>query len=373
MTRSVGVLGAGQLGRMLALAGAPLGMRFVFVDPKADSPASTLGQHIVAEYTDAAALDELAKTDVVTYEFENIPTAAVESLKERVAVCPPLRALSVARDRLEEKRLFSKLGIPTPRYMPVATPQALALAVKEVGLPCVLKTRTEGYDGKGQVVVRDGDEVAAIWAQIQGRLAILESFVSFSRELSVLAVRASNGSMRFYPLMENVHDRGVLRTSRCLAADAAPALQEQARSHATKLMGELDYVGVLALELFQVGEELWANEIAPRVHNTGHFSIEGARTSQFENHLRAITGLPLGETDAVSPCAMINCVGAMPSAEEVLAVPDAHLHDYKKAPRPGRKVGHVTVRAPDSETLSARLRQLEPLCPWILRSAENQK
>ncbi len=373
MALSVGVLGAGQLGRMLALAGAPLGMRFVFVDPKESSPASAYGRHIVADYADAAALDELAKCDVVTYEFESIPTAAVEGLNGRVDVFPSARALSVARDRLEEKRLFSKLGIPTPRYMPVAAPQALSLAVKEVGLPCVLKTRTEGYDGKGQVVVRDGDEVAAIWAQVEGRLCILESFVAFSRELSVIAARTPDGTLGFYPLMENVHDHGVLRTSRCLGADVAPALEAQAQSHATKLMEELDYVGVLALELFQVGDELWANEIAPRVHNTGHFSIEGARTSQFENHLRAITGLPLGETDAVSPCAMVNCVGAMPKAEDVLAVPDTHLHDYDKAPRPGRKVGHVTVRAPDSETLSTRLRQLETICPWILRSAEDAK
>jgi 5-(carboxyamino)imidazole ribonucleotide synthase len=229
MTRTVGVLGAGQLGRMLALAGAPLGLRFVFVDPNESAPAARLGRHIVAEYTDAAALEVLAQTDVVSYEFESVPAAAVDALAGKVPVFPPPRALSVARDRLEEKRLFTRLGIPTPRYMPVATPQALALAVKETGVPCVLKTRTLGYDGKGQVVVRDGDEVARLWAHVAGSLAILESFAPFSRELSVLGVRAQDGSTRFYPLIENTHTNGVLRTSRSPAPDVSPELQ--ARAH----------------------------------------------------------------------------------------------------------------------------------------------
>lgn len=366
MTRTVGVLGAGQLGRMLALAGAPLGLRFVFVDPDESAPAARLGRHIVADYTDAAALEALAQTDVVTYEFESVPTAAVDALAGKVSVFPPPRALSVARDRLEEKRLFTQLGIPTPRYLPVATPQALALAVKETGLPCVLKTRTLGYDGKGQVVVRDGDEVARLWSHVEGNLAILESFVPFSRELSVLGVRAQDGATRFYPLIENAHTSGVLRTSRSPAPDVTPELQARAHDYAAKLLDALDYVGVLALEMFQVEGELWANEIAPRVHNSGHLTIEGARTSQFENHLRAILGLPLGETELLGAAGMVNCVGAMPKPGDVLSVPDAHLHDYDKTPRPGRKVGHVTLRAADATRLEPRMQQLRELCPWIL-------
>ncbi|MEZ4227294.1 MAG: 5-(carboxyamino)imidazole ribonucleotide synthase [Polyangiaceae bacterium] len=364
MTRTVGVLGAGQLGRMLALAGAPLGMHFVFLDPKADSPASRFGEHHVAPYTDAAGLEALAQCDVVTYEFESVPVEAVDALAGKVAVYPPPRALSVARDRLEEKRLFTSLGIPTPRYLPIATQQALDLAVREVGLPCVLKTRTLGYDGKGQLMLRSESDVPGALERLGGKLAIVERFVEFERELSQVAVRDRDGTTAFYPLIENSHEGGILRTSRCPVLGATSEHRAAARDFAARLLRELDYVGVLALEMFQVGRELWANEVAPRVHNSAHLSIEGAETSQFENHLRAIAGLPLGSTAVRVPTTMVNCVGRMPSPKDVLAVTDAHLHDYDKEPRAGRKVGHVTVRGESDAALSERVEALLAVCPF---------
>ena len=324
---TVGVIGGGQLGRMLALAGIPLGLSFRFLDPSADAPAAEVGELLVGEYDDQDLLDRLADgAAAVTYEFENVPVAAAA----RVGALPAPAALEASQDRLVEKQLFRRLGIPTPK---------LNDEVDE--FPAILKTRRLGYDGKGQRVVEQWDRPDA------GN--VLEERVPFDRELSLLAVRGADGDTCFYPLVENVHEDGILRTSRAPALDAP---QADAEEYATRLLDELGYVGVLALELFDVGGRLLANEFAPRVHNTGHWTIEGAATSQFESHLRAVLGLPLGPTES-RPAAMFNLIGAVPPAANVLAVPGAHLHLYGKEPRPGRKLGHITLVEPTAASESA--------------------
>jgi 5-(carboxyamino)imidazole ribonucleotide synthase len=355
----VGVLGAGQLGRMLGIAGRNLGLELTFLDPSANSPAAAVGELIVADYADGEALARLSAAAVVTFEFENVPVDAVRAIEARGRVFPSSRALEVAQDRLNEKSCFRSLGIGTPAFEAVDTWLELEAALGRVGLPAVLKTRRFGYDGKGQAVLQTLADAKAAFERLGGAPLILEGFVRFQRELSVIAVRSSAGQIVCYPLVQNHHTGGILRKTVAPAPAVSAALQATANQHIEKLLQHLDYVGVLALELFEVDGVLLANEIAPRVHNTGHWTIEGARTSQFENHLRAILGLPLGQTDAVSPCAMLNIIGATPSAAAILAVPDAHLHWYGKEPRPGRKVGHVTVRAPDAATLEQRVAQLE--------------
>ncbi|HYJ09542.1 MAG TPA: 5-(carboxyamino)imidazole ribonucleotide synthase [Polyangiaceae bacterium] len=359
----VGVLGGGQLGRMLGLAGRALGLELTFLDPNPDSPAAAVGPLLARDYTDEQALALLAGSDVVTFEFENVPVAAVRALEAKVRVCPGSRALEVAQDRLNEKTCFRSLGIGTPQFEAVAGWEELVAALERVGLPAVLKTRRFGYDGKGQAVLRTLADARAAFERLGSAPLILEGFVAFERELSVIAVRSTSGEVACYPLVENHHAQGILRKTLAPAPATTQELQRAANQHIEKLLTHLDYVGVLALELFQVEGALLANEIAPRVHNTGHFSIEGARTSQFENHLRAILGLPLGSTEVPTPCAMLNLVGSAPDPAAILAVPDAHLHWYGKAPRPGRKVGHITVRAPDVSTLADRVATLERLLP----------
>jgi 5-(carboxyamino)imidazole ribonucleotide synthase len=355
----VGVLGGGQLGRMLGLAGRALGLELTFLDPNAESPARAVGELLVSDYTDAAALARLTAARVVTFEFENVPVAAVKTLEAAAQVFPGSRALEVAQDRLNEKTCFRSLGIATPAFEAVGSWSELVGALARVGLPAVLKTRRFGYDGKGQAVLRSEADARAAFERLGEAPLILEGFVPFERELSIIAVRSRTGEVACYPLVENHHEAGILRKTVAPAPGVSEALQRAASQHIEKLLAHLDYVGVLALELFQVGEQLIANEIAPRVHNTGHWTIEGARTSQFENHLRAILDLPLGATDALSPCAMLNLIGDAPDASAVLAVPDAHLHWYGKTPRAGRKVGHITVRAPDAATLATRVAELE--------------
>jgi 5-(carboxyamino)imidazole ribonucleotide synthase len=354
----VGVLGAGQLGRMLALAGVPLGCSFVFVDPMAGAPASVVGEQLVCEYTDPVGHASLADCDVVTYEFESVPVAAAEALAARVPVFPPPKALRIAQDRFLEKSCFRELGIGTAPFESVDDPTQLERAVAKLGVPAVLKTRRLGYDGKGQFVLKRPEDAAAAWAAVSGAPSIVEGFVHFERELSLLSVRAKNGQTVFYPLVENQHEHGILRRTTAPAPRWSSALQRTAEGYATRILEHLDYVGVLALELFQVGDTLLANEIAPRVHNSGHYSIEGSRTSQFENHLRAILGLPLGDPSALGPSCMLNLVGTLPSSADVLAITDAHLHLYGKCPRPGRKVGHITVRADTEADLAPKVAAL---------------
>ena len=356
---TIGILGGGQLGRMLALAGHPLGHSFVVLSPSADAPAAVAAEMIVAGYDDAEALAELAaRCDVVTYEFENVPNAAVEALEGKVPVRPAPKALVVASDRLNEKTLFTELEIPTVPFMPVDSAADLEKAVRYCGLPAVLKTRRLGYDGKGQRVLRRSADVEGAFTGLGGVPQILEGFCDFRRELSIVSVRGLDGQTAFYPLVENRHEGGILRFTRAPAPDVEPELQARAEGYATKLLEALDYVGVLSLELFDDGVDLRANEIAPRVHNSGHWTIEGAETSQFENHLRAVVGAPLGSCRARGQSAMINLIGEAPEPLAIQAVPGAHLHLYGKSPRPGRKLGHVTVTADDSSTLDVRVERL---------------
>jgi 5-(carboxyamino)imidazole ribonucleotide synthase len=375
---TIGILGGGQLGYMLALAGYPLGLRFRFLDPSPEAPVGRIAQRVTADFNDGAALEKFASgLELVTYEFENVPVAATRFLSERIPVFPPPAALEVAQDRLKEKALFRKLGIATTEFAPVHNLKSLNSAVAAIGLPAVLKTSRLGYDGKGQWILRTAADVAKLkneiaktfvktprtnGAQVSHDSApfILERFISFARELSILGVRARNGDIVFYPLVQNRHHGGILRLSVAPAPSLAPGLQREAEDIARRILTELDYAGVLAIEFFEHQGRLVANEMAPRVHNSGHWTIEGAVTSQFENHLRAVLDLPLGSTKVYGFAAMLNLIGETPDSAEVLAVPGAHLHLYGKSPRPGRKLGHVTLWTSSFEQLSESLRALPP-------------
>ena len=355
----VGIVGGGQLGRMLALAGHDVGIGCVTLDPTEGSPAAQVAPAIVGEYDDPAALDELAgRADVITYEFENVPVSSARKLAETRAVYPPPQALESAQDRLAEKALFEDVGIPVAPFAAVEDLATLRTAIDVVGLPAVLKTRRLGYDGKGQTILHRSELAEDAWRSVGEVPSILEALVPFDRELSILGARARGGETRFWPLVQNRHRDGILRTSIAPAPDLQPEMQARAEGHARSLMQRLDYVGVLAIELFEAGGALLGNEMAPRVHNSGHWTIEGAETSQFEQHLRTVTGLPLGSAGLRGRAAMVNLIGEVPDPEAILAVPGAHLHLYGKAPRPGRKLGHVTLTAEDSQTLRSRMLQV---------------
>ena len=356
---TIGILGGGQLGYMLALAGYPLGLRFRFLDPSPEAPVGRIANRVTSDYQDEQALEKFSHgLEVVTYEFENVPVDAAKFLAERVPVYPPAIALEEAQDRMREKSLFQKLGIPTTEFAEVRKRGELDAAVKHVGLPSVLKTCRMGYDGKGQWLLRTASDLEKTRPELPEAPLILEKFVAFQRELSLLAVRGRAGEIAFYPLIENHHRGGILRLSLAPAPNLAASLQSEAERAARAVLETLGYVGVLCIEFFEMDGRLLANEMAPRVHNSGHWSIEGAVTSQFENHLRAILGFPLGSSAAVGVSAMINLIGELPESAEVLQIPNAHLHLYGKEPRAGRKLGHVTVRADQVEKLQQRLATL---------------
>jgi 5-(carboxyamino)imidazole ribonucleotide synthase len=356
---TIGILGGGQLGYMLALAGYPLGLHFRFLDPSPEAPVGRIANRVTADFNDHHALEKFSHgLEVVTYEFENVPVAAAQFLAERVPVYPPTVALEEAQERLREKRLFRGLEIPTTEFAEVAKREDLDAAVEQVGLPAMLKTCRMGYDGKGQWLLRTAEDVEKARLELPEVPLILEKFVPFTRELSILGVRGRSGEIAFYPLIENHHRGGILRLSLAPAPNLTAGLQLEAEDAARKLLKALGYVGVLCIEFFEVGGRLLANEMAPRVHNSGHWTIEGAVTSQFENHLRAILGMPLGSTTAMGVSAMINLIGEIPENAEVLNVSNAHLHLYGKEPRAGRKLGHVTVRADRPEKLQQRLAEL---------------
>jgi 5-(carboxyamino)imidazole ribonucleotide synthase len=358
----IGLLGGGQLGRMLALAGYPLGLRFRALDHNPDAPVRGVAELMTAEFDDLKALELFADgLDLASFEFENVPVESLRFLNERVPVFPPPDALEWGQDRLLEKSFFQRLGIPTARFSAVRSKQDLERAAGEIGLPAVLKTRRLGYDGKGQFILQTAEDVPAAWSSIGSPALILESFVPFEREMSVLAVRGRKSDTAFYPLVENHHEGGILRLSLAPAPCRNPELQTLAEDYAARVLEALDYVGVLAIEFFLLDGQLYANEFAPRVHNSGHWTIEGAQTSQFENHLRAILGLPLGSTAAVGHSAMVNLIGTLPDPRAVLAMKDAHLHLYDKAPRPGRKLGHITIRQPDPESRELGVIQIHNL------------
>jgi 5-(carboxyamino)imidazole ribonucleotide synthase len=339
--RHLGILGGGQLGRMLAFAARSLGLEVTVLDPDPDSPARAAANHILAEYDDERALAELSECDVITFEFENVPEKSASQLAKNRAVFPPTDALRVAQDRWIEKSTFQKLGIATPRFLQVDSLEDAQEALSQLGA-IVLKTRRFGYDGKGQAVVRSAAELESGYLRLGGAAAIAEELVPFQRELSIVAVRDQEGQIATYPLIENTHKDGILRKSVAPALHVSDEIARQATNAVSQLLEHLGYVGVLCLELFDVGDRLLANEFAPRVHNSGHYSIEGSVTSQFENHIRAIAGLPLGSTAPRAPSVMVNLIARVPNKRALLAVPDCHLHDYEKAPREGRKVGHVT-------------------------------
>lgn len=357
------ILGGGQLARMLAIAGAQLGIRTRCLDTSEAAVAGHVCELIHGSYEDHGKLRELANgANACTLEFENVPVAATNWLTEHATVHPHPRALAVGQDRVFEKELFQKLGIGVADFQPAKTLAELRLAVAEVGTPCIVKTRRLGYDGRGQVRLRPGDGLPAAIDAAHAELTegydgglIVERMVPFDRELSVLAVRSSTGEAACYPLVQNEHVDGILHRSRAPAPNLDPALQAAANHLAQKLLAELGYVGVLAIELFEVEGKLLANEMAPRVHNSGHWTIEGSECSQFENHMRAVNGLPLGSTDMAQGgvATMINLIGTMPPREHLLSLPAVHVHDYGKEPRPKRKLGHATVVGLDRATVDA--------------------
>ena len=354
---TIGILGAGQLGRMLALAGYPLGMRFRFLDPASDSPASLLAQHLAFDYTDTARLQQFANgLDVSTYEFENVPVETARYLEQFLPVYPPPMALEKAQDRFIEKSFLCDLGIPTPKF----TADLKNKRTDEFGFPAVLKTRRMGYDGKGQVVLYSEGELRDELRNRKAAELILEEFVLFDRELSIIGVRNKSGDMCFYPLVENHHRAGILRLS-LVRGNISVQLQKQAEEYCTAVMSALSYVGVLVIEFFEKEGRLLANEMAPRVHNSGHWTIEGAVTSQFENHVRAVSDASLGSTDPLGVCAMVNLVGEFPDVNAILNIDGAHLHLYDKRPRPNRKIGHVTLVEKDVETLQRKLDLLKEI------------
>ncbi|MFL6549863.1 MAG: 5-(carboxyamino)imidazole ribonucleotide synthase [Povalibacter sp.] len=356
----IGIIGAGQLGRMLALAGYPLGLRFVFLDQSLDAPGAQVGSIVTGAFDDPAKLAKLAEqVDVVTFDVENVPVEAVRDIAKQKPFLPPVDALGASQDRLIEKTLFRTLKIPTPEFAAVDSLEDLRAATARIGIPGVLKTRRLGYDGRGQFYLRKPGDIEKAWDALGTVPLIYEGFVNFTREVSIIGVRSTRGESRYYPLSANTHASGILRYS--IAPYQNAALQKQAETYLKRLMKHFDYAGVLTIEFFVRGGKLIANEMAPRVHNSGHWTIEGAQTSQFENHVRAILGLPLGSTRPIGHSAMINFIGTIPHLQNILRVQGVHFHSYGKEPRPNRKLGHCTVTAASAAARDRALKSLMKL------------
>lgn len=355
--KKVGVLGGGQLARMLALAGYPLGIQILCYEPTPHTCANQVTQVIQKEYTDESALREFAKSvDVITFETENIPLHCAEFLAKHVEVLPSITALKSTQDRISEKKLLQSLNIPTAQFSEINSWEDVKNAVEKFNFPGILKTTRNGYDGKGQAVIRDWESAKEAWEKLQKQTLIFESFIPFEYEVSLISVRSRDKKTLFYPLVTNDHKNGILRISK--APFVQQDLQKKAEDYALRLMDQLDYVGIMTIEFFVKKGELIANEIAPRVHNSGHWTIEGAVTSQFENHLRALCDLPLGETKPIGFSAMYNLIGTEPNIEKVLAISGAHYHHYGKEARPERKVGHITLNYPHQAELEINLGKL---------------
>jgi 5-(carboxyamino)imidazole ribonucleotide synthase len=345
---------------MMALAGYPLGIECHLLDTRADSSGGQVAPIRVAELDDLQALEALAReADVITFDIENVSVAALESLQAIVPVHPAPAAVAVAQDRLSEKRLFDSLGIPAAPYVTIDGAADFDEVDTELGWPVVIKARRLGYDGRGQRLVDSAGELAAAWAELGERPAIAEGFVDFDCEVSLIGVSDQSQNLRFYPLTENRHADGMLESS--IAPFVNAELQQQAEAWMTAMVRKFHYVGILTIEFFVTPSGLVANEIAPRVHNSGHWTIEGAVSSQFENHLRAILGLPTGATTTRGTIAMRNLIGRMPARAELLAIDGLHMHDYGKSPRPGRKIGHCTMVAADRNSAQASLDTLDRL------------
>lgn len=340
----IGILGAGQLGRMLALSGYPLGLEFRFLDTDPTSPAGQIAPQLIGNYKDTDLLDQFAhECDIVTLEFENVPVEATHYLAQKLPLYPSSEVLEISQDRLFEKEFFQKINMNCPTFHPVETLEDLEEGIQKIGYPFFIKTRRFGYDGKGQYLIQNASEAQKAMEILEGHTLILEEKILFDRELSLISVRNTKGEVCFYPLIENHHENGILKMSLAPAPSISPDLQKSAEEKARVILEHFNYVGVLTIEFFQKGSHLFANEIAPRVHNSGHFSIEGAHTSQFENHLRAILGWPLGSTQCRGSSIMINFLGEIPPLDSLLATPGGHLHIYGKEPYPKRKLGHFTV------------------------------
>jgi 5-(carboxyamino)imidazole ribonucleotide synthase len=363
ISRHIGILGAGQLGRMLAMAGYPLGQKFGFYGLSHDEPAAMLG-HMHTQTDDTSNLDDLVNfADVITFESENTSVELVKKISQTTPVYPGATSLYYAQDRGREKALFNQLAIPCAPYALINNFTDLEAAVQTIGLPAVLKTTTEGYDGKGQFVIKQPEQLHQAWLSIGERPAILEGFINFKRELSIIAVRNAHNEHVYYPLVENQHRDGILRLTLAPAQQIDPAIQQQAERYMQALLDQMDHVGVLTLELFETEAGLIANEMAPRVHNSGHWTMEGAQTSQFENHIRAISGLPLGSTAVRQTfAAMVNIIGEQGDIVAALKLPNVHVHLYNKAERAGRKLGHINVLATSQAELN---KTLEHLQAWL--------
>ena len=370
MDKTIGIFGGGQLGRMMAQAALPLNIQCTFFEANTDCPSAALGQ-VISTQAENGLQDFIVSADVFSLEFENTPLADVDVLTQQKDVHPPRQALAIAQHRLSEKALFDELAIPVAPYKAVTSLDELKVAIAELGLPIVLKTSRGGYDGKGQFVLRTADQIEQAWAELgpAGEL-IAESFVTFSREVSIIAVRGIDGDVKTWALAENHHHDGILSHS-IVPAPNSVDLQPVAQDYITRLLNHLNYVGVLTLELFVTDKGLYANEMAPRVHNSGHWSIEGSICSQFENHIRAVAGLPLGSTEVVRPTVMVNIIGQYPKSEDVLALNGAHLHLYNKTEREGRKIGHITLMPNDSDELVTLYRQLAKILPNPLSLSED--
>lgn len=352
----IGIIGAGQLGQMLGFAARELDIECRFIDPAEKPPAAVCGKVIQSAFDNPVALIALAETcDVISYEFENVPVEALATIEGIAPVYPPPAALMHSQDRLDEKKLFDALKIPLPAYHAIDSRADMSVAAEKLGLPMVIKTRRLGYDGKGQFVAKSPADLDAAWEALGQHPLIAEQWVAFDYEVSCIGVRSVSGDIAIYPLSQNLHIDGILRTSR--SPLDVPQLTEHASDYMKRLLDKLDYVGTLALELFVMGDKLLANEFAPRVHNSGHWTIEGSETSQFENHLRAVFDLPLGSTASRGHAGMVNLIGEISDATRANGI--GVLHDYGKDARPGRKLGHITVIADTAEQRDALVEEID--------------
>lgn len=354
MNPKIGILGGGQLARMMALAGYPLGFEFVFYDPSDAACAGQLGELITADYHNEVALEEFCqKVDIITLDFENVPVETLKFVQKKKPVFPSPEVLEIAQDRLHEKQFCHSIGVPTASFETINSSSELKFAAKKFGYDAILKTRRMGYDGKGQFRIDSAESIASLPEDLFEQDLILEKRVPFQREVSVIVARNGLGDIKSWPLCENKHKNGILSTT--IVPAKSNKLDEQTVDHAVKLAESLNYVGVLVIEFFQTENQVFVNEMAPRVHNSGHWTIEGAHTSQFENHLRAGLNLPLGSTGMDGMAAMLNWIGAFPDNVLSITEPDLYWHLYGKEPRPGRKIGHSTLLAPSPQELHDKI------------------
>ena len=360
----IGVLGAGQLGRMLALSAYPLGHQMSFLALSEEDPSSLLGKTFIHNNDPEVVKKFASHSDVITYESENTDINIVNEINNMTSVYPNERSLFISQHRIREKELLNKLGIPCAPYEIVNSLVDLEVAVKNIGVPSILKTTIDGYDGKGQFLISSESQINQAWKVLSGKPSVLEGYINFKRELSLIAVRGIDSDVKFYPLVENSHHEGILRLTIAPARNVSDSIQNKAEDYMKSILTEIEHVGVLTIELFETDNDLVVNEIAPRVHNSGHWTIEGAKTSQFENHIRAITKSPLGQTNCINKySAMINIIGTHGAIEKILKTKNTHLHLYNKKERKDRKLGHVTITSDSIKDLDSSIETLKDFLP----------